>query len=94
MDLRSQQSRVRRSAPVGSSWTRRSWCQISTNAWASASRHDKPGRFQFVGPKAPLLAHINRPISHHAAIGQGVEDRRRRLCGRGRRLGRRRCSAI
>ena len=31
------------------------------------------GRFQFVGPKAPLLSSIDRPIRHHAAIGQGVK---------------------
>ena len=42
------------------------------------------GRFQFVGPKAPLLSSIDRPIGHHAAVGQGVKDRRRRLGGRGR----------
>ena len=52
------------------------------------------GRFQFVGPKAPLLSSIDRPIGHHAAIGQGVEDRDDRLWRTRKSRGRRRPSSI
>ena len=44
----------------------------------------QPGLFQVVGASPPLFAPFDGPVRHHAAIGQGVENRSRRPCAGGR----------